>query len=376
MEQRVTDYYELLGVGADASTDDIKRAYRRLARQLHPDVNRDDPQAEERFKEVSKAYSVLSDPDKRRQYDRFGEEGLEAAGMTTDFGFETFADVIGTFFGADPFGTGRSRPRSRARRGGDLAMRVGISFTEAVFGTSKEVRLRAAMVCSTCAGSGAAPGTSPTTCRRCKGSGQQRTVRQSLLGQFVTATTCPSCQGLGQEILSPCLECNGQGRVPRDSTITIDIPPGLEDGTQIRYASRGDAGMYGGPPGDLYVELVVAPHEVFQRDGFDLRCRLAVPVTVAALGGTLPLDTLDGHELVEVEPGTQSGTVKRLRKQGVPHPEGRGRGDLLAELVVETPTDLGEAERQLLHQLAELRGDPVAPPATPGFFARLKGGGR
>jgi molecular chaperone DnaJ len=375
----VSDYYTLLGVDRDAGSEEIKRAYRRLARQYHPDLNGNDPEAAERFKEISKAYSVLSDPEKRQRYDAYGEAGLDGfTGPGTDpfggFG-PSFDDLLGAFFGGgDPF-SGRPRTRSRARRGESIGMRLRLPFTEAVFGVSKDVRVRAAAACGRCGGSGAKPGTEPTVCSRCNGSGQQRTVRQSLLGQLVTATTCTVCAGSGQEVRSPCQECRGQGLLMQDTTLSIDIPPGLEDGNQIRYPGRGHAGQYGGPPGDLIVELVVDPHPVFERRGDDLICRVQVPMTVAALGGAVELETLDGPETIEVDPGTQAGTIKRLRKLGVPHPEGRGRGDLLVELAVQTPTHLGEQQRQLLRQLAQLRGEEVDPQAG-GLFARLKGGGR
>lgn len=371
---RLADYYELLGVSRTASSDEVKRAYRQLARKLHPDVNRDDPRAEERFKEIAKAYSVLSDPEKRARYDQFGEAGLNGgAGDVADpFGFGSFADVMDAFFGGDPFQP-RARSRSRARRGGDLAMRVTLTFEEAVFGTSKDVRIRTAVTCERCHGEGAEPGTEPTTCSRCGGTGQLRTVRQSLLGQLVSQTTCPTCKGSGREVRTPCTACDGDGRTSAETSLTLDIPAGVEDGVQIRYQGRGDAGQFGGPPGDLYVELDVTPHDLFTRDGEDLRCTLKVPVSVAALGGKLPLETLDGDEVIRIDPGTQSGTVKRLRRRGVPRLQGQGRGDLFVELVVETPTDLSDEERELLRKLAELRGDPVAPQSATSFFARVKG---
>jgi molecular chaperone DnaJ len=375
----VSDYYQLLGVDRGAGSEEIKRAYRRLARQFHPDVNGNDPEAAERFKEISKAYSVLSDPEKRQRYDAYGEAGLDGfngPGGDPFAGFgASFDDLLGAFFGGgDPF-VGRPRTRSRARRGESIGMRLRLPFTEAVFGVSKDVRVRAAAACQRCGGSGAKPGTEPTVCSRCNGSGQQRTVRQSLLGQLVTATTCPVCAGSGQEIRSPCPECRGQGLLMQDTTLTIDIPPGLESGNQIRYPGRGHAGQYGGPPGDLIVELAVDPHPMFERRGDDLVCQVQVPMTVAALGGAVQLETLDGPETVEVDPGTQPGTVKRFRKRGVPHPEGRGRGDLLVEIAVQIPTNLGEQQRVLLRQLAQLRGEEVDPQAG-GLFARLKGGGR
>jgi molecular chaperone DnaJ len=375
----VSDYYQLLGVDRGAGSEEIKRAYRRLARQYHPDVNGNDPEAAERFKEISKAYSVLSDPEKRQRYDAYGEAGLDGFGGPGGDPFAgfgaSFDDLLGAFFGGgDPF-VGRPRTRSRARRGESIGMRLRLPFTEAVFGVSKDVRVRAAAACPRCGGSGAKPGTEPTVCSRCNGSGQQRTVRQSLLGQLVTATTCTTCGGSGQEVRSPCQECRGQGLLMQDTTLTIDIPPGLESGNQIRYPGRGHAGQYGGPPGDLIVELAVDPHPVFERRGDDLVCQVQVPMTVAALGGAVQLETLDGPETVDIDPGTQPGTVKRFRKRGVPHPEGRGRGDLLVEIAVQIPTNLGEQQRVLLRQLAQLRGEEVDPQAG-GLFARLKGGGR
>ncbi len=373
----MTDYYELLGVSRDATQEEIKRAYRRQARRYHPDANPQDTSAEDRFKELNKAYSVLSDPDKRQRYDAFGPDGVE--GLTTAGGGDpfmaTFEDLVGQFFGAGPFG-GARRPRTRSRRGADAGVRVQLAFSEAVFGAKKDVSLRLAAGCEQCGGSGAAAGTDPVVCERCGGTGQQRTVRQSILGQIVTATTCQLCQGTGQEIRTPCPTCRGQGVVAKDSTITIDIAPGVEDGMRERLPGRGHAGQYGGPPGDLWVELAVSPHPVFSRRGDDLFCGVPVPMTVAVLGGEVRLETLEGEELVvEVDPGTQPGTIKRFRKKGVPGGDGWGgrRGDLLVELRVEVPVNLSEEERRLIRQLAELRGE--ATDGSPGgLFARLRGG--
>jgi molecular chaperone DnaJ len=376
---RLADYYDLLGINRQANQDEVKRAYRQLARKLHPDVN-DDPHAEERFKEITKAYSVLSDPEKRQRYDLGGEAAVNGGAASADpFGFasfDSFADMMDAFFGSgDPF-QARSRPRSRARRGGDLAMRVTIEFTDAVFGATKEVKVRSAGPCERCGGNGAEPGTEPTTCARCGGSGQLRTVRQSLLGQLVSQATCPNCSGSGREVLAPCTACRGDGRTSKETTLELDIPPGVEDGLQIRYQGRGDAGQYGGPPGDLYVELRVTPHDVFRRRNDDLVCTLHVPMTVAALGGTLTLETLEGTEQIDVDAGTQSGMIKRFRRRGVPRLDGKGRGDLIVELAVETPVDLSDEQRELVRRLAALRSEPVAPPSGASFFARLKSSGR
>ncbi|HZD75297.1 MAG TPA: molecular chaperone DnaJ [Actinomycetota bacterium] len=374
----MTDYYELLGVSRDATQEEIKRAFRRLARKYHPDANPHDPEAEERFKELNKAYSVLGDPDKRQRYDAFGSEGVEgmAASASADPFMATFEDLVGQFFGAGPF-TSR-RPRSRARRGADAAVRVELTFTESVFGAKKDVPLRLAVSCDQCHGSGAEAGSEPVVCQRCGGTGQQRTVRQSLLGQIVTASACAVCDGSGQEVRSPCGRCRGQGVVAKDSVITVDIAPGVENGMRERLPGRGHAGQYGGPAADLWVELVVSPHPVFERRGDDLTCSVMVPMTTAALGGTVPLTTLEGEDLaIEVEPGTQPGTVKRFRKRGVPSSDGWGRrGDLLVELQVDIPTDFSEEERGLLRQLAELRGEASDAPTANGLFARLRGSAR
>jgi molecular chaperone DnaJ len=375
----LTDYYELLGVSRDATQEEIKRAFRRLARRYHPDANPDNPQAEERFKELNKAYSVLGDPDKRQRYDAFGAEGVEgvAASASADPFMATFEDLVGQFFGGGgPFAS--RRPRSRARRGADAAVRVELTFSESVFGAKKEVPLRLAVPCEQCHGSGAEAGTEPVVCQRCGGTGQQRTVRQSLLGQIVTASTCSVCDGSGREVRSPCGKCRGQGVVAKDSVITVDIAPGVENGMRERLPGRGHAGQYGGPAGDLWVELVVAEHPFFERRGDDLTCSVVVPMTMAALGGAVPLTTLEGEDVtVEVQPGTQPGTVKRFRKRGVPSGDGWGRrGDLLVELKVDVPSDLSEEERRLLRQLAELRGEASDAPAGNGLFARLRGSTR
>lgn len=376
----MADYYELLGLARDAPAEEVKRAYRRLARQHHPDLNPGDSAAEDRFKEVTRAYEVLSDPEKRRRYDTHGEAGVSGqAGAQGPFGFGGFADVM-DFFGSEMFGGegfgGRGQRRGRGRRGADLGMRARLTFEEAVFGVTRQVRLRRQVVCEHCAGVGAEPGTQPSSCRRCGGSGQQQVLRQSLLGQIVTTSPCPACQGSGEEILTPCRECRGQGRVQGEVDLTLDVPPGVESGMRIRYPGRGDGGQYGGASGDLYVELEVAEHPLLERDGNDLLCRVAIPVTVAALGGTVTVESLDGPQSVTVAPGTQTGTVERLKRLGVPHRDGHGRGDLLVELAVTTPQDLNEEQRVLLRRLAELRGEEIHEPEHLGFLARLRGSGR
>ena len=369
------DYYELLGVGRTASADELKRAYRRLARELHPDTN-PDPAAEERFKLVALAYEVLSDPERRQRYDAFGPEGAAGGGAGFDpFGGGGIGDIFEAFFGGaggSPFGGGRPRGPSGPPRGADMELAVQLDFEEAVFGAAHDVTLRLPVPCDQCEATGARPGTSASRCVECDGAGQVRRVRQSILGQMVTAGACPRCGGSGETVADPCPACRGDGRVTEERTYTIDVPAGVADGTTLRLHGRGSAGPRGGGAGDLYVHLRVRPHERFARDGYDLVDELRVPLTMAALGAHVPYETLDGDEELTLAPGTQTGKVFRLRQRGVPHVDGRGRGDLLVQIVVETPTDLDDAQEALLRQLAAARGEDVAPPET-GLLSRIKG---
>ncbi len=368
------DYYELLGVDRSASQDEIKRAYRRLARELHPDTGHGSPDSEARFKEVTRAYEVLRDPEKRRRYDMFGVEGVGANGSGAaagdPFGFGNIGDVFEAFFGGSPFG-GRPRGPSGPPRGSDLEEVAELTFEEAVFGCQKSVTVRTAVPCTTCQATGTASGSPPATCPECRGSGQVQRVRQSLIGQMVTASPCPRCSGAGQVIADPCRDCRGEGRRIEDRTYTVDIPAGVDSGATLRLSGRGAVGPRGGAAGDLYVHLRVAPHERFERDGSDLLTELRVPYTQAVLGAVVPFDTLDGTDDLELPPGTASGTVFRLRGKGVPHLERRSRGDLLVNVVVEVPTELSEQEEALLRQLAELRGEAVAEP-TSGLFTKIR----
>ena len=376
-----TDYYELLGVGRSASDEEIKRAYRRLARELHPDANPDDPSAHERFKDVSTAYETLRDPERRRRYDQFGPEGARmGAGGPGDpfggFGGGGLGDIFDAFFGGAAgagFGGGGGR-RGGPARGNDLELLLELEFEEAVFGIRREIKLRAPVPCDTCEATGAAPGTTAETCPGCEGSGEVRRVRQSILGQMVTASPCPRCGGVGQEIATPCPECRGEGRRTEEKTYEVDIPAGVDDGTQLRLPGRGGAGPRGGPFGDLYLAVRVRPHARFRREGQDLVAELHVSMTQAALGAHLTFETLDGTEDLALPPGTQSGRVFELRGRGVPVPNaraGRGRGDLLLQVFVDTPTDLGKDEEDLLRRLAALRDEDVAPAET-GFLSRIR----
>lgn len=364
-----TDYYALLGVSQDADPDEIKRSYRRLARQLHPDANPDDPTAEARFKEVALAYETLSDPEKRRRYDMFGPEGV---GSPADpgFGGGGFGDLFDMFFGGSPFGGGRGGPGGPPR-GADLEVMLDLTFEQSVFGTEAPVNIRAAVACEDCEASGCATGTYPTTCPGCNGAGQVRRVRQSILGQMVTAGPCPQCGGLGTYIERPCPTCRGEGRHMEDCSYTVDIPAGVSGGQTLRLQGRGSIGPRGGMTGDLYVHLRVRPHERFQREGDDLHAQVHVSVPQAALGTRFEFETLDGPEELVVSAGTQSGAVNRIRDRGVPRLDGRGRGDLHVHLVVDTPTALSKEEDELLRQLAELQGVEVDPPDT-GLMSKIR----
>jgi molecular chaperone DnaJ len=365
-----TDYYELLDVAPSASAEELKRAYRRKARELHPDTN-PDPQAAERFKEIAMAYEVLSDPDKRARYDRFGAEGFNGdASDAFRFSGGGIGDLFDAFFGGgSPFGGGQRT--AGPPRGQDLEVVIDIEFTDAVFGTQAPVTVRTAVACEACSGSGAGAGTKPVTCADCGGAGQVRRVRQSLLGQMMTTGTCPRCGGLGQVIATPCVGCRGEGRVIEEKTYKVDVPAGVDAGATLRLNGRGAVGPRNGASGDLYVHLRVRPHPVFRREGYDLIRDLRISYAQAALGTEFQLETLDGAEDLVVPPGTQHGRVLRLRGRGVPHVDGRGRGDVLVPIVVEIPTKLGKGEEELLRELAEERGDHVSPPEK-GLLGRIK----
>jgi molecular chaperone DnaJ len=367
----VEDFYELLGVSRNASDDEIKRAYRQRARELHPDTN-PDPAAEEQFKKVTLAYEVLRDPERRHRYDAYGPEGLRGTGAGGQNPFADFGlgDIFEAFFGAN-FGGGGGRGRTGPLTGADLELIAELSFEEAVFGAQHDVTLRAPTRCATCDGMGAAPGTSPVQCTGCGGTGEIRRVRQSILGQMVTASPCSRCGGLGEEIPSPCPDCRGDGRRTEERSYTVDIPAGVDNGTTLRLAGRGAAGPRGGPPGDLYVHVRVQPHDRFVRDGVHLVHVMHIPMTQAALGAHIPFETLDGEEDLVVPAGTQTGREFKLRGRGVPHLEGRGRGDLIVRVVVDTPTRLSNEDEALLRKVAQSRGEDVAPEDA-GFFSKIR----
>jgi molecular chaperone DnaJ len=365
MARQAPDLYAVLGVGREASDEEIKRAYRRLARELHPDVNRD-VGAEQRFKEVTAAYEVLSDPAKRRQYDLFGSSGEAPEVLFQDLG-----DIFDVFFGGG-FGRRRAGPRrTRVQRGRDSFAAIHLSFREAAFGTEREVPVQTLETCQRCGGTGAEPGTAPSRCSRCGGTGEIQDVQRSIFGTVMTARTCPTCEGTGEEIASPCPSCGGDGRVLADTVVTVEVPPGVTDGLELRISGAGHGGRAGGSPGDLYVSLEVEPHEVFERRGHDLFAVLEVPMTRAALGAEVEIETLDGPERVRIDPGTRSGSVIRLRGHGTPNLGRRGRGDLFLTIDVATPERPSREERRLLERLAELRGESSGKgEAAPGTLHR------
>jgi molecular chaperone DnaJ len=362
-----SDYYELLEVSRAATGEEIKRAFRRLARELHPDANPDDPVAEARFKEVAVAYETLSDPERRQRYDRYGPDanGPGAAGFSGGLG-----DLFDAFFGGNPFG-GDPRSQAGPARGVDLEAVIDLSFEEAVFGTQAPVTVGTAVPCDDCEATGAAPGTSASTCPDCHGQGQVQRVRQSLLGQMVTTSPCPRCSGLGTVVESPCPTCGGEGRRHESVTYTVDVPPGIDTGSTLRLNGRGAVGPRGGGTGDLYVHLRVRPHDRFVRHGYDLAHELHLSMTQAALGTHLAFETLDGAEDLVVPRGTQTGRVFRLRGRGVPHLESRGRGDLLVQVVVDTPTDLSEEQDEQLRAFAESRGEEITP-VDSGLLSKIR----
>jgi molecular chaperone DnaJ len=344
-----SDFYELLGVSRDASDQEIKTAYRKLAMQHHPDRNPDNPQAEEKFKEASEAYQILSDAEKRAAYDRYGHAAFNGGGGGNPFsGAQDIGDIFGDFFG-EMFNGGGGRRPSRVQRGQDLRFDLTIEFIDAAFGKETDIDIRRLESCADCHGTGTASGRGPVTCKQCQGRGQVRYQQ----GFFSISRTCPACSGVGTVISDPCSTCKGDTRVHREHTIHVNVPAGVEDGTRIRYQAEGDAGRSGGPKGDLYIFLTVKQHEFFERDGNDLHCVIPISFPQAALGAELDIPTLEGETKLKIPEGTQSGKEFRVRSKGVPFLNEHGRGDLIVQVMVQTPKKLNKVQRELVRQLAD-----------------------
>ncbi|MEM0936437.1 MAG: molecular chaperone DnaJ [Pseudomonadota bacterium] len=372
------DFYDVLGVTKGASGDEIKKAYRKKAKELHPDRNADNPQAESQFKEVNEAYEALKDPDKKAAYDRFGHAAFEGGmgggrpgggpgfGQQGDFA-SAFSDVFDDLFG-DFMGGQRGGGRQRASRGSDLRYNLRISLEDAFAGMQKTINIPASVVCSACNGTGAEGGAEPVTCPTCNGMGKVRAQQ----GFFTVERTCPTCNGLGQIIKNPCQACGGSGRIEKERALSVNIPAGVETGTRIRLAGEGDAGLRGGPSGDLYIFIEVTDHDLFQRDGINLYCRVPVTITSAALGGDIEVPTIDGGRArVKVPAGSQTGKQLRLRGKGMPALRGTGTGDMFIELVMETPVNLTSRQKELLREFERLSEDNN--PHGTSFFQSVRG---
>jgi molecular chaperone DnaJ len=362
------DYYELLGVARDASESDIKRAFRRLARELHPDVS-DEPDAQDRFREVVEAYEVLSKSETRELYDRYGHAGLRSGGFQSghvDFG--SLADLFSAFFGDDVLGGGR---RGRAR-GADLGATVEVELAEAAHGASRDVPFEVAVTCARCGGNGAEPGTAVTACPTCNGSGRLQQVTRSVFGEFVRTQTCPTCSGSGRRVEQACEECRGAGRVVEERTLSVTIPPGIHHGQRIRLSGEGHAGQLGGQAGDVYVEVRIRPDDRFVREGDDVYSTVELTLTQAALGATVPVPTLDGEEELELAPGTQPGQIVVLRGRGMPVLHGFGRGDQRILVNVLVPRHLDDEQRRLLREFEERADERTYAKSEGGLFDKLK----
>lgn len=360
------DYYEVLSVERNASDQELKSAYRKLAMQYHPDRNPGDPSAEEKFKQASEAYQILSDSDKRAAYDRFGHAGVSGVDAGGFAGMPDLGDIFGDLFG-EMFNVGGSRRSSRAQRGRDLQYDLQLTFEEAVFGKQTQVEIRRMESCTACQGSGAEPGHGPTVCQQCAGRGQVRYQQ----GFFSVARTCPVCGGTGSIVTDPCRQCRGEGRKSADHTITVTVPAGIEDRMRIRYQGEGDAGRFGGPSGDLYVVVAVSPHPFLEREGNDLHTVLPISFPQATMGTELTIPTLEGEAKLKIPKGTQSGTQFRLRNKGVPYLNDHGRGDLVVQVVAQVPKKLTKAQEELMLQLGEtLTVENV--PASRSFFGKMK----
>ena len=367
MAQEKRDYYEVLGVSKGASEDEIKKAYKKLARKYHPDMNPGDKEAEEKFKEVNEANEVLSDPDKKARYDQFGFAGVDpsyGAGAggpgwgdgAAGFDFGDLGDIFGSFFGGG-FGGAQRRNPNAPQRGESIRAAVTVTFTEAAFGCEKEITVERSEQCPTCKGNGCAAGTTPEVCPTCHGSGSVQTRRQTPMGVFASTAPCSKCGGTGRIIHQPCPDCHGQGRVRKRRSIKVNIPAGIDDGQTISLRGQGHAGRNGGPSGDLLITVMVQPHEIFRREGTSVFCEAPITYAQAVLGGTLEIPTIDGKVKYDIPEGTQTGSVFRLRGKGIPVLNGRGRGDQYVTVTIETPKNLNKEQKEALKKFSDLLGE-------------------
>lgn len=367
------DYYDILGVSKTSSKDEIKKAYRKLALKYHPDRNPDDAEAEAKFKEASVAAEILLDEDKRRKYDQFGHAGVDGSGGGFGGGFEGFSgdfgDIFGDIFGDFFGGGGRGgRSRSRARGGRDLQLGIKVPFEEAAFGTEKTVSIHKNISCTDCSGSGVAKGKQPTTCDLCGGAGEVR--RQQ--GFFTVSSSCPKCSGSGQIITDPCQKCHGHGVTKKNVELSVKVPAGIDVGQRLKLSNEGDAGAFGGPPGDLYILIDVEKHDFFTRDEFDVLCQVPISFSQAALGADVEVPTLEGKVSVKIPAGSQSGKKMRLKNKGITRLGGYGRGDQILSIQVETPTKLSSEQREVFEKLSKLEAESNSNPMSRGFFDKVK----
>uniref|UniRef100_UPI00307C91CE molecular chaperone DnaJ n=1 Tax=Dysosmobacter welbionis TaxID=2093857 RepID=UPI00307C91CE len=364
MAEQKRDYYEVLGVSRGASEDEIKKAYKKMARKYHPDLNPGDKSAEEKFKEVNEAYEVLSDADKKARYDQYGHAGVDpnfgaggfGGGFDGSFDFGDLGDIFGSFFGGG-FGGGRRTNPNAPQRGESIRMSIAISFEEAAFGCEKAVTVERYETCDTCHGNGCAPGTSPEVCPDCHGTGTVQVRRQTPMGVFATSSPCPKCGGKGRIIHQPCKDCRGSGMVRKKKTIQASIPAGIDNGQTISIRGQGNAGKNGGPAGDLLITITVRPHELFRREGTSVLCEAPITFTQAVLGAELEIPTIDGKVKYTLPEGTQSGTTFRLKGKGIPSINGRGRGDQYVTVYIETPKNLNKEQKEALKKFAETMGE-------------------
>ena len=378
MAEQKRDYYEVLGVSKGASEDEIKKAYKKMARKYHPDLNPGDKSAEEKFKEVNEAYEVLSDANKKARYDQYGHAGVDpnfgaggfGGGFDGGFDFSDLGDIFGSFFGGG-FGGGRRTNPNAPQRGESIRLAVTISFEEAAFGCEKEVTVERYETCDTCHGNGCAPGTSPEVCPDCHGTGTVQVRRQTPMGVFATSSPCPKCGGKGRIIHQPCKDCRGSGMMRKRRTIQASIPAGIDNGQTISIRGQGNAGRNGGPAGDLLITITVRPHELFRREGTSVLCEAPITFTQAVLGAELEIPTIDGKVKYTLPEGTQSGTTFRLKGKGIPSINGRGRGDQYVTVYIETPRNLNKEQKEALKKFAAAMGEDEASGQKP-FFKKFK----